>query len=256
MGKRLNWECVSAAVIGTSHVERDGVCQDRASASLHRQGTRPWLALFVADGAGSASHGEHGAQMAIDVATACIERMMSLPEIGLGDELAVETITAIRAEIYATAEQAGYTARDFACTFIALLSSDLGTLAFQIGDGGVVLDVGEGLELAIQPMNGEYANMTHFVTDEDALDHLVSRSFSGIVLRAAAFSDGVQRLAIDMATGTPHTPFFAPFFNVLGTVTPDKRDQLPRALETFLSSEKVNERTDDDKSMALALLRG
>ena len=31
----------------------------------------------------------------------------------------------------------------------------------QIGDGGVVVDLGHGLQLPLTPMAGEYANMTH-----------------------------------------------------------------------------------------------
>lgn len=252
----MNWESASAAVIGTSHIERGGVCQDRCSATVTLQGKRPWLAMFVADGAGSAAHSEIGAQMAIDIANDFVIQLMSLPEFALDDGLAVEIVKEIRTAIYATAEESGLTARDYACTFLGLLSSELGTLVFQIGDGGVVLNIGAGLELAIEPQSGPFANMTFFISDENALDNLQTRYYEGPVLQAAAFSDGVQRLALDMAAGTPHAPFFAPFFSVLATVSPEARDQIPGALTAFLNSEKVNNRTDDDKSMVLAVLRG
>lgn len=255
MGQRVTWETASAIAIGTSHIERGGVCQDRCSAKVVHQGARPWLAMFVADGAGSASHSDVGAQMAIDIANDFVLQLMADSEFGLNDALAVEVVREIRSAIYATAEEEGRTARDYACTFLGLLSSELGTLVFQIGDGAVVLDAGQGLELAITPQNGEFANMTFFITDENALDTLVTKLYAGPALQAAAFSDGVQRLALDMASNTPHKPFFAPFFNVLATVTAEARDQIPGALAAFLSSDKVNSRTDDDKSMALAVLR-
>jgi len=124
----------------------------------------------------------------------------------------------------------------------------------QIGDGGIVVDVGNGLDLPIVPMSGEYANMTHFITDEDAIDRLESRALSGPVIRAAAFSDGVQRLAIQMDTSTAHGPFFAPFFKVLASATDEQEGQLQDALMRFLNSDAVNERTDDDKTLALAIL--
>ncbi|WP_277538372.1 PP2C family serine/threonine-protein phosphatase [Pseudomonas baetica] len=256
MGQRVTWESASAIAIGTSHTERGGVCQDRCSAKVVLQGARPWLAMFVADGAGSASHSEVGAQMAIDIANDFVLQLMTNPEFGLNDALAVEVVREIRSAIYATAEEEGRTARDYACTFLGLISSDLGTLVFQIGDGAVVLDVGNGLELAITPQSGEYANQTFFISDENALDSLVTRFYAGPAIQAAAFSDGVQRLALDLATNTPHKPFFAPFFNVLATISTEARDQIPGALAAFLSSDKVNSRTDDDKSMALAVLRG
>ena len=57
-----------------------------------------------------------------------------------------------------------------------------------------------------------------------------------------------------MAANTPHDPFFAPFYKVLSSVGEGKEDELTAALVDFLNSDRVNERTDDDKTLALALL--
>jgi hypothetical protein len=57
-----------------------------------------------------------------------------------------------------------------------------------------------------------------------------------------------------MATNTPYEPFFAHFFHVLSTASADKEDELHSALVRFLGSPAVNERTDDDKTLALAML--
>ncbi|EFC7107168.1 protein phosphatase 2C domain-containing protein, partial [Escherichia coli] len=51
----------------------------------------------------------------------------------------------------------------------------------------------------------------------------------------------------------PHVPFFTPFFNGLAAATQEQLDLLPELLKQFLSSPAVNERTDDDKTLALAL---
>ena len=102
-------------------------------------------------------------------------------------------------------------------------------------------------------MSGEYANMTRFVTDEDAVSALATKTYSTPVLRAAAFSDGIQKIAMNLATNVPHEPFFAPFFKALANATPDQEDKLHAALVRFLNSASVNERTDDDKTLALAL---
>jgi hypothetical protein len=124
-----------------------------------------------------------------------------------------------------------------------------------VGDGGVVVDTGAGLEVAVVPMSGEYANMTHFVTDEDAVTVLATKSYADRALKVAAFTDGIQRLALNMATNTPHEPFFAPFFNGMAKATAEQEDQLQGLLVKFLGSAPVNERTDDDKTLALALWR-
>jgi hypothetical protein len=55
-----------------------------------------------------------------------------------------------------------------------------------------------------------------------------------------------------MATNTAHVPFFTPFFNVLATATAAQEDHLQAELVRFLQSSAVNERTDDDKTLALA----
>ena len=211
------------------------------------------LSVFVADGAGSAAKGGEGAELAIEAAAAFIAKKVKQGEFGLGDGLATEIVLAVREHIYAAAETEKLKARDFACTFLGVLSTAVGTLVLQVGDGGVVLDTGEGFEVAVVPMSGEYANMTHFVTDEDAVTVLATKAYSTRALRVAAFTDGIQRLALNLATNTPHEPFFAPFFNGMARATAEQEEQLHGLLVRFLGSAPVNERTDDDKTLALAL---
>lgn len=251
----MNWRVVSASEIGTSHVTAGTACEDSCWAQVDVTAAgQPFLSMFVSDGAGSAARGGEGAELAIQAAADFIASKLKLVEFGLSDTLAVECVLAIRERIYGRAEAEGLKARDFACTFLGVLSSPLGTLVMQVGDGGVVLDVGDGLETAIVPMSGEYANMTHFVTDEEAVSILATKAYAAPAARVAAFSDGLQRLVLDMTTNKPYEPFFAKFFQVLATATGDKEDELQGALVRFLGSPSVNERTDDDKTLAMAVL--
>jgi hypothetical protein len=211
------------------------------------------LSIFVADGAGSAAKGGEGGELAIEAAASFVARKVDQGSFNLGDELATDLVTAVRNRINAAAEAEGLKVRDFACTFLGVLSTAKGSLVLQIGDGGVVLDTGEGLEVAVVPMSGEYANMTHFVTDEDALTALATKTYPTRVLKAAAFTDGIQRLGLNLASNTPHEPFFAPFFNGMTRATAEQEDELHGLLVRFLSSQPVNDRTDDDKTLALAL---
>lgn len=255
MGVCVSWRVVSASEIGTSHIAAGTACEDScwAQVDVTAEG-QPFLSMFVSDGAGSAARGGEGAELAIQAAADFIASKLKLKEFGLSDALAVECVVAIRERIYSRAEIEGLKARDFACTLLGVLSSPLGTLVMQVGDGGVVLDVGGGLETAIVPMSGEYANMTHFVTDEEAVNVLATKAYPAPVTRVAAFSDGLQRLVLDMATNKPYEPFFAKFFQVLAATTADKEDELHSALVRFLGSPSVNERTDDDKTLAMAVL--
>lgn len=250
----MSWRIANASEVGTSHVATGRPCEDSCWAQVDSTASGlPVLSMFVSDGAGSAACGGEGAELAVQAAADFIAEKLRLPEFGLSDDLAVDCVIAIREKLYSRAESAGLTARDFACTFLGVISFEQATLVLQVGDGGIVLDVGNGLEVPVVPMSGEYANMTHFVTDEDAVRVFVTRIFAGPAKRVAVFSDGLQRMALNMATNTAYEPFFAPFFRVLADVSPDKEDELNTALVRFLGSPAVNERTDDDKTLALAV---
>jgi hypothetical protein len=250
----VTWRLVYASEVGTSHAHTGTPCQDScwALVDLLADG-EPLLSVFVADGAGSAVRGGEGAELAIEAAAAFMHKKVRQGEFGLGDGLATDIVLAVRDRIYAAAETERLKARDFACTFLGVLSTAVGTLVLQVGDGAVVLDAGAGLEIAIAPMSGEYANMTHFVTDEDAVTVLETKTYPNRALKVAAFTDGIQRLALNLATNTPHEPFFTPFFNGMAKANVEQEDQLQGLLVRFLGSQQVNERTDDDKTLALAL---
>ena len=123
---------------------------------------QPLLSVFVADGAGSVSQGGEGAMLAVNEAMAYMSQKVQGGELGLNDVLATDIVLTIRQRLFAEAEAKELAVRDFACTFLGLISSPDGTLIMQIGDGGMVVDLGHGLQLPLTPMVGEYANMTHF----------------------------------------------------------------------------------------------
>jgi hypothetical protein len=252
----VTWRVISACEVGTSHVAVGKPCEDSVWAqALETSAGVPVLGIFVSDGAGSAAHGGRGAELAVQAAALHFEEKVKQAEFGLNEDLALQFVEEVRQRVYAQAEAESLIARDFACTFLGLVSTPQGSVAFQIGDGAIVVDVGDGLEVAVEPMAGEYANMTHFVTDEDAVSVLVAKVYAASVQRAAAFSDGLQRLALNMAAGTPHEPFFRPFFDVLSKSRPDQEEELGYALVKFLGSGAVNERTDDDKTLAVAVMQ-
>jgi hypothetical protein len=70
------------------------------------------------------------------------------------------------------------------------------------------------------------------------------------ISRLAVMSDGLIRLALKMPAQEPHEPFFAPLFRFVEMITDPAEAEAQ--LAAFLSSERVNARTDDDKSLVLA----
>ncbi len=68
-------------------------------------------------------------------------------------------------------------------------------------------------------------------------------------------SDGVQGIATNMANHTPARPVLCSVFSHdgFGRSGRGRDDQLQASLAAFLSSERVNAKTDDDKTLALAV---
>lgn len=249
----MTWRVVAASEVGTSHTTINADCQDSCFAQVESGPTRqPLLTIFVADGAGSVAYGGMGAELAIEAAVEFVSRYFNQTEFALNDHWAVNCVQAVRDKIYVAADRNGVKARDYACTFLGVVASPAATLLMQIGDGGIVVDVGKGLSVPITPITGEYANMTNFVTDENAIDVLSVAALSARADKVAVFTDGMQRLALNMATNTAYAPFFAPFFRILAMASEGQEDHLQVELAQFLQSTAVNERTDDDKTLALA----
>jgi hypothetical protein len=140
------------------------------------------------------------------------------------------------------------------CTFLAAIIRQGKTLLIHVGDGGIVLGrAGKALELVSAPQTaGEYANQTYFVTSANPRPHI--QTLDHVPACIAVFSDGVEMLALNLREKTPHAPFFNPFFRKLATET-ERHEKTNQALANFLASPKVNERTDDDKTLALAVDR-
>jgi hypothetical protein len=249
------WRVIQASSTGTSHIEKGEVCQDEclAGAFCAPDGKEYFLGL-VSDGAGSALHGGRGAAIVCEAGSAIIEQWVreTASLSGLTQDTVTSWVVAIRQHICQAAEAKGLSPRDFACTLLGAVVSTQAAAFFQVGDGAIVIGDGDGFHPVFWPETGEYANMTYFVTDEDALGHLRVEVSLSPPEEVAMFSDGLQRLALVYESRTAYTPFFEPMFGILGKADPAICDTLSNQLARFLDSPKINERTDDDKTLVLA----
>jgi hypothetical protein len=144
--------------------------------------------------------------------------------------------------------------RDFACTLLALVVGDSCAACLQVGDGVMVLADLEEFSYGhvFWPDRGEYANTTHFVTQDDAIEHLQFASVKRRIVEAALLTDGLQSIALNYQQQSAHEPFFKGLFAPLRTAQEGRADDLSQSLGEFLSSPRVNEKTDDDKTLVLA----
>jgi len=260
MGFGMNmggWRYVAASAIGTSHEKAGGACQDANGCQIHATPTGEIvLAAVVADGAGSAVCGGEGA------ATTC-RALLGLMVEHLDTGKSVEEVTRDTAlswinTIQGLLEEEGKAVarerRDFACTLLGFLAGECHAVCLQIGDGVMVVSDSEEHAYGhiFWPDRGEYANTTHFVTEDDAAEHLQFESVKRRVVEAALLTDGLQAIALNYQAQVAHEPFFKGLFAPLQAVEEGCSRELSESLQTFLSSARVNEKTDDDKTLVLA----
>ena len=84
-----------------------------------------------------------------------------------------------------------------------------------------------------------------------ACNRLIDRSIDEV----AIFTDGLQGLALHYESRRAHTPFFQPMFAWMRPAGSGYCEGLSSSLTSFLNSKKVNDRTDDDKTLILATRR-
>jgi hypothetical protein len=255
------WKFIFASVVGTSHTKAGTPCQDASTCQLLTAiDGSPVLVAVVADGAGSAMKSEIGSTLACSL---LIEEMNSLFELGgaiseITSDFAEGWITRFHNEIALRAEAEELKPRDFACTLLAAIIG-IDTAAFlQIGDGAIVVspreEAGE-YNYVFWPQQGEYANITNFLTDPAAHDKIAHALVDEVIDEVALFSDGLQNIALHYESQTAHSPFFRPVFSWLRPAPYGYSAKLSSSLASYLNSQKVNDCTDDDKTLILATRR-
>lgn len=249
------WRVVAASVLGTSHEKVGQLCQD---AHQWEKLSEDVLVAAVADGAGSAILGKVGAIVAAQTAveTICLNvgaRSYASPEDEEWQLLLTKALEAAKAAVEAEAIACSMTARDLATTLIVVVATPNLIAAAQIGDGVAVASDAEGNVVALTtPQRGEYANETTFLVSPNALDAAQINLWRGATANIAVLSDGLQMLALEMASSKPHTPFFSPLFHFMAGVTDEA--EAKEQLVAFLRSPRILERTDDDLTLLLATL--
>ena len=142
--------------------------------------------------------------------------------------------------------------REFATTLTCLIAGEAILAVGQIGDGVVVWKDSLGqLYRATRAQKGEFANETNFLTQDDAIQRIELYCSPRPASAFAVTSDGLLRLGLKLPAGDPFGPFFDPLFAFAGAA-PDFEDTAFQ-LADFLASERVSARTEDDKSLVIAV---
>lgn len=242
----MGWRAVGVSVEGAAHRQRGGGCQD-----AHAIGETPHgLVLAAADGAGSARFGGLGARLAVEAVTG---------HLAGATAAAPATVAAAIGIARSTLEQAaaadGHAIGDLATTLhIAWLCGDR-VLTGQIGDGAVVVRHGGALRSLDPAPRSEYLNETVFLTSRGWVDDVrIGLHDAADADGVAVLTDGLQLLAFELATDTPHPGFFGPLWRWAADLDASQLDgEGQDELATFLGSGRVRARTDDDTTLVLAV---
>jgi len=207
--------------------------------------------VIVSDGAGSASHGGQGTSLVCRLLSRALRDWFVTHQTLPDDDQIFEWIDMVRDRIAAVAERRGLTKRQFAATLVLLVVHGSDLLALQIGDSALVARKGGQWEALCWPENGEFASTTYFITD-DPEPRLHIFRVANEHDAYAAFSDGIESLALQHAEARPHARFFDPMIKPVDQA-PDrgKLAQLSTALGRYLDGAAICERTDDDKTLVL-----
>lgn len=247
------WRLAAARATGRSHLRSGLPCQDRFAYQVLPDGS---FIAALADGAGSASNAEVGAETAVHTVVSHLQQALTSGRTDL-DLLMGEAASHARDAVIAVADIKQAEPRSFASTLLAvILVADRGA-AMQIGDGAMVIKNSyEEWMWVFWPQRGEYANTTYFLTDETALQRLQIDTLPGAISDVALMSDGLEPLALHYANKGVHQPFFNGMFRpLLETSGTEEIKTLSDSLQQFLASEQVSSRTDDDVSIILATRR-
>lgn len=253
-----SWQVGHACVVGTSHVATNSPCQDAAGClvAIAADGSEILIAA-ISDGAGSAAHSEKGSRRAVDSFLEEVSRAATNdPGLTRLDEAWImRWLRKVHLEIAEAAQAAGHAPTDYACTLLGAVVGPTLAVYVQLGDGAIVVREpdDERYSWMFWPQNGEYANTTNFLTQVDFEDAVQIGRSDTPPEEVAIFSDGIERLVLDMSARTVHAPALAPIFQWLAKTGArnDAGGENP-GLVAFLKSEKVNSRTDDDKSLIVA----
>lgn len=245
------WKHTVQSVRGSAHYINGMPCQD-ASGIVQLADV---LVCALSDGAGSAKLSHLGSRMIVDKSLQffrCYFDKTEAPQIAMRDLGAQQgewLIEEIRDEISRVAINRNEPEQEFAGTLLVAVIGKNRAVFYQVGDGVWCICKSGILGAVTWPEQGEFAGQTVFVTSSSATKSLQCYAVENRVDYIVGMTDGLERLSLDIQARVPHRGFCEPLISALRQA--HCLNDYAGKLEVFLTSQRVCERTDDDKSLAL-----
>lgn len=247
------WKTVFDSVTGASHDTSGTPCQDACRVvTITSSSGEELLIIACADGAGSAKCAADGSMIACDEV---VKYVQTLPHVStwltsVTRDDAVAWIGHVRSAIAGRAAELNEPVRQLATTLLVAVIGESASVFIHIGDGAIVVREDDDFRCMFWPQSGEYANTTNFVTDDDFADKIAYEVRDARIDECVVFTDGLERLILRFDNHTVHRPFIEPMLQNMRSA--ESTDHFFTPLREFLASARINERTDDDKTLILA----
>ena len=243
---------------GSSHIKKGVPCQDAFRSEKTDSGE---IILAVADGLGSAEHSEIGAKIAVNTAVDKIKSLFinidgyGIPAAALmkNRDIITEAFSASRTALEDFAGDNGYPLKKLACTLIVAFTWEGYLTTGHIGDGAVTAQINNDIRIISDPGDSEYVNEVTPLTSGKIEENTRINENIPDVSVFAAFTDGCQRAFLVKRNGEyiPYESFFRPIFTYAKDVNDE--EEASGEIVRFLESDKMNENSDDDKTLVIAV---
>ena len=239
------WQFFQCAVTGRGHEQRQIPCQDKTY-KFEYDGVS---VISLADGAGSARLSHYGASRVSEfIAKDLAENFNKYYTNPNGVEVKKYMITVLKTELEALAEKHQCSIKDFASTLLFAAVKDDKFIIGHIGDGVIGYIKNNEIKVATHPSNGEFANVTVFVTSNDAISSFrllkgtTKSGIDGFVL----FSDGTENSFYDKR----NKKISNAVKDIMNLVRVAKAEKIKDRITDFFER-KIKQATTDDCSMAI-----
>ncbi len=246
------WRVFSASTTGKRNLDAGAAGQDAS----HSVVSDDLLVAVVCDGAGSAREGRAGSEFIAHTLAELLAgdlRADRSADVARLDAIIRGAIEAARLKLAEFAASRNLALEDFACTLVGCAAVNGGGYFFHVGDGFAIQQGPAGDTVLSQPENGEYADETYFVTDENWHDHLrltlLPAPEPGAVI--GLMSDGTAPFAVNRARSGFFRPFIDPIAAFLRAASAPHGNE---ALRNLLESPRACEISADDKTLLLAFV--
>jgi serine/threonine protein phosphatase PrpC len=248
------WRVAKASSTGTSHAATRTPCQDYLlvdQVSLNASDGE-CLLVAMADGAGTASRSDEGAKRACDSFVRSLKESwqhLSASEPAL--EAVRRAFEVAKAEVASLSAECEVDIREFASTLCGVVLAPWGFICAQVGDGLVIFVPHEGAPQLACDGRGEMLNVTEFITQDDSLSRLHVHAEARIARAVVVSTDGLVPVLMRQSPFLPHVPMI----NMLTQAVANSAEpgELDDELKALIESEEVSRRTDDDKSLVVAV---